>query len=320
MILLALLEIGLRVTGIETTKPNPPRIYQESETENITYELKPNLDIRAFRSRVQTDGSGFRLPSPEPNKPLIAVLGDSITFGYGLENHETIPSQLQTYFPEYAVLNAGVPGYGIREEAAVMMNKIAQEPEVLVLIVHPNDIENVLTPQPILDEDGILRSADWTPEAEYCDPITRGLMSLIPKKCFLDQHSAIYRVIKKVVNARQGQRIVADRSQKERDTPSEEEFSPEQIERYRSELQRLIWHHEELPRLLVFYPEWKLHTETRATLAEMALNLGFAFLDLYEHVGNHPKSLSWDTVHPHPETAAEVAGLIAKELEKLLSQ
>src|SRR3990167_8578925 len=84
------IEVTLRVTGMVSVKPNPPKIYQNSTNPEISYELKPNISERAYRSIVTTNSLGFRSPEIDPNKPLLAFLGDSITFGYGLNDDETI--------------------------------------------------------------------------------------------------------------------------------------------------------------------------------------------------------------------------------------
>src|SRR3989338_1212867 len=119
------LEFILRVTGIERGRAVPPPIYQRSDDPEISYELKPNLREKAFRSTVTTNSLGFRSPEVDPGKPTLALLGDSITFGYGVEDNETLGAVLQREFPEHAVVNAAVPGYNGRQERATYERKIA---------------------------------------------------------------------------------------------------------------------------------------------------------------------------------------------------
>jgi acyl-CoA thioesterase-1 len=53
-------------------------------------------------------------PAPVSNAPRIVFLGDSLTAGYGLEKHESVPSLIQKRLREhgypYEVVNAGVSG------------------------------------------------------------------------------------------------------------------------------------------------------------------------------------------------------------------
>jgi len=50
------------------------------------------------------------------NRPRLLMLGDSITFGYYVNDAESYPAVLQTKLPQYQVLNAGVSSYNAEEE------------------------------------------------------------------------------------------------------------------------------------------------------------------------------------------------------------
>src|SRR3989338_8286393 len=79
----------------------------------ISYQLKSNISKSAFRNTVTTNSLGFRSPEPDSAKPMIALVGDSITFGYGVADDETLAANLQKLLPGYDIQNAGVPGYNI---------------------------------------------------------------------------------------------------------------------------------------------------------------------------------------------------------------
>src|SRR3989344_7348537 len=118
------IEFGLRVTGLQTVAPNPPKIYQQSANPEISYELKPNLrQEKAYKARVSTNSFGFRSPEPD-GKPVVAVLGDSITFGYGVEDEETLAARLQAKGTDAQYQNAAVPGYQLGQEIATYKEKI----------------------------------------------------------------------------------------------------------------------------------------------------------------------------------------------------
>ena len=194
-------EVALRVMGIEKGHVSPPLIYQRSSNPSISYELKPSGRTRAFRSTITTNSKGFRSPEPDPSKKTLAVLGDSITFGYGVENEKTLPSQLQKLLPDYNFLNAGVPSYNLVQEAATYTQKIAPlNPAGLILVFYWNDLHD-LEPA-VLADDGNLREKGQEGPSFHCAPIIEGIMGWIPGKCWLDTHSSIYRVLKKLIIAK----------------------------------------------------------------------------------------------------------------------
>ena len=90
--------------------------------------LKPNLDRMHIAGRcwdrdvdflLSTNADGLRNPplAPDGARVRILVLGDSITFGLGVNNDETWPAQLERVLNRtagpatYEVLNAGISGY-----------------------------------------------------------------------------------------------------------------------------------------------------------------------------------------------------------------
>lgn len=52
------------------------------------------------------------LPTTSSNRPKLIFLGDSFTFGDGLNDYETYPWVTQELLPQYEVTNLAVPGYG----------------------------------------------------------------------------------------------------------------------------------------------------------------------------------------------------------------
>jgi hypothetical protein len=55
-----------------------------------------------------TDGHGFRNPSPWPPEADIVVLGDSVAFGYGVEDTQAWPALLAQWLTPQRVLNLGL--------------------------------------------------------------------------------------------------------------------------------------------------------------------------------------------------------------------
>jgi lysophospholipase L1-like esterase len=105
--------------------------------------LRPGLDAkfrgayREFQFQVTTDTNGFRVTAPkEMNarlKPEIVILGDSQTFGVGVDDENTYASALSGLIGR-PVLNTGCSGYNNYEELALARSIISYlKPECLVL-------------------------------------------------------------------------------------------------------------------------------------------------------------------------------------------
>lgn len=114
--------------------------------------LKPNFSggsIWGVEFRVNS--LGFRGPEVSRAKPAgtfrVLVLGDSIIMGSGLSEPDTLPAILQAEltqrWPEkrFEVLNAGVSGYGLREEYLVLKEDgLSLSPDLVVLGFCLNDV------------------------------------------------------------------------------------------------------------------------------------------------------------------------------------
>jgi lysophospholipase L1-like esterase len=107
-----------------------------------------------FSVRVTTNALGFReprLPAPKPPGTVrIVVIGDSFTQGYGVDESEACPRQLEALLGawdrsrRYEVINLGVPGacppdylYNLREVG------LAYHPDVVVVGVMANDVGDI---------------------------------------------------------------------------------------------------------------------------------------------------------------------------------
>jgi lysophospholipase L1-like esterase len=77
---------------------------------------KPNnaliISGRDFRAVHHTDGYGFRNNWPWPNTADILVLGDSVTFGQGVEDEQAWPAIIARSFPKHRLVNLGLIGAG----------------------------------------------------------------------------------------------------------------------------------------------------------------------------------------------------------------
>ena len=320
-LLFAGMEIAIRVTGLVSVKPTLPQIYQVSADSRLGYELRPSIRERAFRTTVTTNSVGLRThvgENPDETARAIAVLGDSFTFGYGVEDSETLPARLQELFPSFRFLNAGVPGYELPQETAFYEDKVAPlKPQALILVFYFNDLH--WHEPAVLDGEGNLREPGWTPEEEPdCRPIEEGILGYIPGRCWLDRHSALYVAAKKFVAMRQGQEDLRIQREEAREPDAKDPVTEEELTRYAAQLQAFTATLGDLPRLFVIWPDKLLHTESRPKLKEIAEANGFEVIDLYERFGNEARTLAWDTVHPHPDTIVEAAAFLKPAVEELL--
>lgn len=304
-----IIEFGLRITGLQSAAPNPPKIYQTSDNPDISYELIPNVHReKAYKARVSTNENGFRSPALD-ERPIIAILGDSIAFGHGVDDDETLSAHLGDLVPEYQFLNAAVPGYQLQQESATYEQKVASlNPNAAILVFYWNDLQG--NPPGILDNNGILRPHDWVENDETCNPITEGLLGKIPGKCWLDVHSAFYKAVKKVMNLKASK---STQEQQREEKAKEEPFTDAQLAVYIRDLRNAA---NLLPRnrTFVIWPDNYEHIVFRQKLAAAAAQYGFTVIDLYDLFGNTVETLPWDTVHPSPDALRKAANYIARFL------
>ena len=78
-----------------------------------------------FGAKVSIDERGLRVDSTsgrrfDPARDSVLILGDSVSFGVGVEDGKTFADQLAAAWPERNVLNAAVIGYGLEDYAAAL--------------------------------------------------------------------------------------------------------------------------------------------------------------------------------------------------------
>ena len=100
-------------------------IIQAHDSDNIIYELIPNLDVRFQGVNVKTNSHGMRNPEVSFEKPedvyRIALLGDSFAFGWGVEENKIFARVIERELEKklgrkIELLNFGVPGYSTFQE------------------------------------------------------------------------------------------------------------------------------------------------------------------------------------------------------------
>jgi len=95
-------------------------------------------NARGWRDRDHAD-------APEPGVLRIAVLGDSFTFGVGVDDGERYTDRLEEQHAGVEVLNFGVNGYGTDQQLCVLREEaLARGPGVVVCQTYlGNDLEDI---------------------------------------------------------------------------------------------------------------------------------------------------------------------------------
>ncbi len=143
LVFLTILEIVLRVTE-EESKTNELLIF-DNET---LYLMRPNLEYHLIEGEldynVKTNNDGFRDIDFENylyKNEIILNLGDSMTYGKGVEVEETFSNLIEDQ-TEYSVLNLGVSGFATFQEYYIG-ERYAKEykPDIIILnVFYGNDL------------------------------------------------------------------------------------------------------------------------------------------------------------------------------------
>ncbi len=138
---------------LHSRKSFAPPIYQAND--KWLFELRPGTDYlhespyKDFQVSVRVNREGFRGPEVKLAKPpgtfRIFFLGDSFTFGLGVENDETYPALLGVKLNQgtknghrYEIINGGVPGYNLAHYYLVLKHKVFRyNPDLVVVGILP---------------------------------------------------------------------------------------------------------------------------------------------------------------------------------------
>lgn len=123
------------------------------------FENAPGRRLELMGVPVATNADGMRdrehSPIPPPRTKRIAVLGDSITFGWGVRVEESYPARLEALLNErrplgpgisFEVLNFGVGNYNADDEKEMLARKVwPYEPDLVLVGLFINDAEPTRT-------------------------------------------------------------------------------------------------------------------------------------------------------------------------------
>jgi GDSL-like lipase/acylhydrolase family protein len=98
-----------------------------------------------FAARVEINAQGLRdRDYPEarvPGRCRMLVVGDSFTWGFGVQREEIWHERIEQRHPDWEIVNAGVAGYATDQELLYLERRgLALRPDVVLLLFHPNDL------------------------------------------------------------------------------------------------------------------------------------------------------------------------------------
>ena len=92
-------------------------------------------DSGDLRFSVSTDGDGRRrMPVVDAPRHTILFLGDSSTFGVGVNDEQTFPALIQQRLPGVRCINTGVPGYSAYQGRKLLESLPPNPPPAVVVI------------------------------------------------------------------------------------------------------------------------------------------------------------------------------------------
>jgi hypothetical protein len=149
-----LVGLGMVELSLRLLYPPPLRFLYPQESYDfdpeIGHTLRPGQTAFTHARRVRTNALGLRdhevAPEPAPGTLRVLALGDSQTFGNGLDLADTWPKQLERLLQQHRafrweVINAGIPGTDTWQDEILLVRLVeATNPHVVVQALYVNDV------------------------------------------------------------------------------------------------------------------------------------------------------------------------------------
>jgi lysophospholipase L1-like esterase len=129
------------------TESTPPDLDPNRDRDVPPEPDRPAFDRIGVTWHVKTNALGFRerdFPPPDPARPRVLVLGDSVTFGKGVEVGDRYSDLLQRAWPDREVLNLGIQGCTTRCMADVLERHLGPATALVVVQASMNDLDLAL--------------------------------------------------------------------------------------------------------------------------------------------------------------------------------
>ena len=153
----------------------------------------PNITGKAFGKTVYTDNFGFRVPENnytyKDKKLSILILGDSVSFGVGVDEEKTFVGMLRDEFNNINLFNSSVSGYSLKEFPKIIkLNKNIENLNEVILFYTLNDIS---FEQTLLNVDEEFQKSKTDKKLSFYDKLKKNYY-LIKINAFLRNKSASY--------------------------------------------------------------------------------------------------------------------------------
>jgi lysophospholipase L1-like esterase len=176
---LAVTELGLRLAGVGSRERGAPWYAGGNHPRHLFapdpaagYRLRSGFAGREVARSGEFDLSvavddlglraGSRVPDPAHRQGGVVALGDSLTFGEGVEFEQTWTHLLERELGA-PVVNAGVPGYSSRQMAALLDEHLRRFSPRLVLVTFSPRWDLARCAEPFVYREGFIVSADHAP-------------------------------------------------------------------------------------------------------------------------------------------------------------
>lgn len=119
--------------------------YKESHLPGVYYTAPPLANFSPDIMQCTTNSMGFRTKEYNPETKSIIALGDSVTFGYGVNDSQVYPYLLEKKINnDYSVYNFAVPGHTTFQYYSVFKHYAKHfKPDIIILGLYSNDLRSV---------------------------------------------------------------------------------------------------------------------------------------------------------------------------------
>jgi len=151
-LLIQLLEYASRFFMTEWSSPWQDRVKTWTYDEQLGWAQRSNTETELvhphFTIQVKTNSYGLRdreYPIERNEKKRMLILGDSFTWGYGVEAEQRFSDLLEQGLENWEVINAGISGYGTDQQYLYYLQQGRDfQADVVLLLMYNNDYENNL--------------------------------------------------------------------------------------------------------------------------------------------------------------------------------
>ncbi len=199
LVILAIGEVLIRVYlgynmayDIEMTK-YAMNLKKDSDNPLVGHEHRPNKSMELMDVMVNINSDGLRdkeYPVDKTDAHRIIFLGDSLTFGWGVEDNETFSSLIEEDLNSKEpteVINFGTGNYNTEQEVNLFIDKgLKYNPDKVVLFYFINDAE--LTPE----KSGLWFLGYSHFISFYWSRINSLMNNLVPSKSFQEYYESLY--------------------------------------------------------------------------------------------------------------------------------